>query len=155
MPTFRAPLHKVGPVYAVQVPAAVVKELGGAGKTPVTVRYLGEAHASTVTPAREGHGRVFLRADIFRPHGLRVGDDIEVSVTLDNAKRVIVVPADLQRALSFRAAARAGWERSAPSSKRIIIERLDESRTAETRERRIDKLVESLAELAARKRKKK
>lgn len=153
--TFRARLDKVGPLYAVKVPASVFKALGAAPKIPVTVRYLGDAHPSTVTPARGGGGRLFLRVEVFRPHGLGVGDEVEVSLAPDTSKRVTIVPPDLQRALQFRPAALAGWERAAPSTKRIVVENLNEARTPETRERRIEKLIEHFAELSARRAKKK
>ena len=149
MPTFRATLRKVGPLYAVEVPAAVLAALGGAKKIPVTVRYLGDAHASTVTPARGGRGRLFLRVDVFRPRGLGVGDALDISLTPDRSPRVLAVPPDLQRALQFRPAALAGWERAAPSTRRVVVDHLNEARSPETRERRIEKLVEHFAEKSA------
>lgn len=153
--TFRARLHRLGPLYAVKVPAAVVKALGAAKQIPVIVRYLGDVHPSTVTPARGGGGRLFLRVEVFRPQGIGVGDEIEISLTADSSKRVTSTPPDLQRALQFRPTALAGWERAAPSTKRIVVGNLDEARTPETRARRIEKIVEGFAEREAARGKKK
>lgn len=149
MPTFRATLCKVGLLYAVEVPAAVLTALGGSKKIPVIVRYLGDAHASTVTPARGGRGRLFLRVDVFRPRGFGVGDELEISLTPDRSPRVLAVPPDLQRALQFRPAALAGWDRAAPSTRRVVVDHLNEARSSGTRERRIEKLVEHFAEKTA------
>lgn len=155
MPTFRATILKVGPGYWVDVPAAVVEELGRARHIPVTVRYAGDAHASTVTPGREGRGRLSLHADVFRAGGFAVGDKIEITLTLDRTPRTITVPPDLLRALKFRPAAAAGWESAAPSTRRVVVEQLNAIRTAETRARRIETLVELFAEKAASRAKKK
>jgi hypothetical protein len=155
MPTFRATLVKVGPGYWVDVPASVVESLGRARHIPVTVRYAGDAHASTVTPGREGRGRVALHADVFRVAGFAVGDELEISLTLDRTPRTITVPPDLQRALKFRPAADTAWQSAAPSTRRVVIEQLNGVRTAETRTRRIEKLVEHFAEKAATRPKKK
>ena len=149
MPAFRATICKVGPGYWVDVPASVVEELGRARHIRVIVRYAGDAHPSTVTPGREGRGRLALHADVFRAAGLKVGDELEVSLTLDRTPRTVTVPPDLQRALKFRPAAEKGWQRAAPSTHRVIVEQLNAIRTAETRVRRIEKLVEYFAERAA------
>ena len=149
MPSFRATLRQVGPLYAVEVPAPVVQALGSAKKIPVIVRYLGDAHASTVTPARGGRGRLFLRVAVFRPRGLGVGDELEIALTVDRSPRVLAVPPDLQRALRFRPAALAGWENAAPSTRRVVVEHIAEARAPATRDRRIEKLVEHFAEKSA------
>jgi hypothetical protein len=155
MPSFRATLLKVGPGYWVDVPAYVVEELGRARHIPVTVRYAGDAHPSTVTPGREGRGRLSLHADVFRAAGFAVGDQLEITLTLDRSPRTITVPPDFQRALTFRAAAEAGWQQAAPSTRRVVIEQLNAIRTAETRARRIETLVEYFAERSATRAKKK
>lgn len=151
MPTFRATIAKVGPGYWVDVPAPVVEELGRARHIPVTIRYAGDAHATTVTPGREGRGRVSLHADVFRAAGLKVGDALDITLTLDCTPRTITVPPDLQRALKFRPLADGAWQGAAPSSRRVIIEQLNALRSPEARARRIEKLVEQFAEIAVTK----
>lgn len=150
MPTFTSKIRKIGAPYAVDVPRKVVEELGGESMIPVVVRYAGDAHASTVTPGGNGRGRVFLHADTLKAAGFKVGDAIEVTLTRDRQPRVIEVPADLARALQFRPAAAKEFARAAPSTRRVVIEKIVEARTAETRERRIERLVEQLAERAAK-----
>ncbi len=149
MPTFRATILKVGPGYWVDVPAAVVEALGRARHIPVTLRYAGDAHASTVTPGKNGLGRVALHADVFRAGGFSLGDELEIKITLDRTPRTVTVPPDLQRALKFRPTAAAGWEQAAPSTRRVVVEQLNAVRTAETRARRIESLIEHFAERAA------
>lgn len=155
MPTFRATILKVGPGYWVDVPAAVVEELGRARHIPVTLRYAGDAHASTVTPGKNGCGRVALHADTFRAGGFSPGDTVEIKITLDRTPRTVTVPPDLQRAFKFRPTAASGWEQAAPSTRRVVVEQLNAVRTAETRARRIEMLVEHFAERAATRAKRK
>lgn len=149
MPTFRAKIMKVGPGYWVDVPASVVAHLGRARHIPVTLRYAGDGHPSTVTPGKKDAGRVALHADVFRAGGFAVGDTLDVTLTPDRTPRTIAVPPDLQRALAFRPTAEAGWQQAAPSTRRVVIEQLNALRTAEARERRIEKLVEHFTEKAA------
>lgn len=155
MPTFTATILKVGPGYWVDVPATTVEALGRARHIPVTVRYAGDAHASTVTPGREGRGRLSLHADVFRAGGFAVGDEIEITLTLDRSARKITVPPDFLRALQFRPAADAAWQQAAPSTRRVVVEQLNAIRTAETRAGRIETLVEHFADKAAARAKKK
>ena len=154
MPTFRAKIRKVGPGYWVDVPVSVIGELSATIPIPVIVRYAGDAHASTVTSGGRGHGRLALRADVFRAGGFAVGGEIAITLTLDRTPRTLTVPSDLQRALAFRPAAEAGWQHAAPSTRRVLVEQLNAVRTEETRARRIEKLVELFAEKAAARKKK-
>ncbi len=148
MPTFRATIMKVGPGYWVDVPAAVIAELGQARNIPVTVRYADDAHPSTITPGREGTGRLSLHADVFRAGGFAVGDALDVTVTLDRTPRTLTVPPDLLRALAFRTAAASAWQQAAPSTRRVVVEQLNALRSPDARARRIEKLVEHFAERA-------
>lgn len=148
MPTFRAKILKVGPGYWVEVPASAVEELGRARHIPVTLRYAGDAHPSTVTPGQKGRGRVALHADVFRAAGFEVGDTLDVTLTPDPQPRTVAIPPDLQRALAFRPAADSAWQKAAPSTRRVVVEQLNALRTPAARARRIEKLVEYFAEKA-------
>lgn len=153
MPTFTSTIRKIGVPYAVDVPREVVQALGTEQMIPVIVRYAGDAHPSTVTPGGNGNGRVFLHADALKAGGFKVGDEIAVTITRDRQPRTIEVPPDLARALQFRPTAAAEFARAAPSTRRVVIENLADSRTPETRQRRIERLVEQLAERAAKRKK--
>jgi uncharacterized protein YdeI (YjbR/CyaY-like superfamily) len=59
------------------------------------------------------------------------------------------LPPDLQRALQFRPTAAAALDRASPSTRRIVVELLEQSRTPETRQRRLERLIERLAENTA------
>jgi hypothetical protein len=59
------------------------------------------------------------------------------------------VPADLAKALKRSSAAAAAWERLRPSLKREHVKSLLEAKKADTRERRLDKILATLGASAA------
>ena len=106
-------------------------------------------------PAGSGRGRLTVLADFVRAAGLDVGDRIEVTLTRSTESRDPAVPADLQRALQFRPAARAAFEQGPASQRRWIVIYLDQARRAETRAARVELILERLTEIAQRQAKRK
>jgi uncharacterized protein YdeI (YjbR/CyaY-like superfamily) len=93
--------------------------------------------------------------DVLRPAKLDAGDTIEISLEPATESHKRPLPPDLARALQFRPAAAAELDRAAPSTWRMIIERLEQARTPETRQQRVERMVERLAEMAAERMRKK
>ncbi len=149
MPTFTVPIVKVGILRSVLVPPRIVAALGGGAHVPVIARYAGAATQSTLNPAGGNKRRLVLQMDVLRPAKLDAGDKLTVELTQDPGPRAPEFPPDLLRALQFRPTAAIALERASPSTKRGIVELLDQSRTPETRARRLEKLIERLAENAA------
>jgi hypothetical protein len=152
---FTARIVKIGILRSVIVPAKIVAELGDEARIPVIARYAGETTRSTIVPAGGAKRRLVLQMDVVRPAKLDVGDVIEISLERATTSHKQPLPPDLQRALQFRPTAAAELDRASPSTWRMIIERLEQSRTPATRQRRIELLVERLAEMAASRAKKK
>jgi hypothetical protein len=145
----RARIGKIGVLRSIVVPAEVVSALGGAARIPVIARYAGETIKSTLVPAGGPKRRLVLQMDLLRPAKLDAGDTIEVALAADTGPRRPMLPPDLQRALQFRPAAAAELDRESPSTWRMVIGALESSRTPETRQRRLEKIIEHLAENAA------
>lgn len=146
---FNARIGKIGILRCVIVPPQIAKELGGAQRIPVIARYAGEATRSTLAPAGGGKRRLVLQMSVLRSAGLDAGDMLEISLEPATESHKQPLPPDLARALQFRPAAAAELDRSAPSTWRMIVERLEQARTPETRQQRIERIVERLAEMAA------
>jgi hypothetical protein len=149
MPRFTAPIVKIGILRSIIVPPKIVAALGGDGRIPVIARYAGAATQSTLNPAGGTKRRLVLQMDVLRPAKLDAGDKLTVELTRDTGPRTPVWPEDLRRALQFRPTAAAALERASPSTKRVVVELLEQSRTPETRARRLERLIERLAENAA------
>jgi Bacteriocin-protection, YdeI or OmpD-Associated/Domain of unknown function (DUF1905) len=147
--TFTTRIGKLGILRSVIVPSEIVKALGGATHIPVLARYAGETTRSTLAPAGGPKRRLVLQMSVLRPAKLDAGDTIEISLEPARESHKQALPPDLVRALQFRPTAAAELDRSAPSTWRIIIERLEQARTPEVRQERVERVVERLAEMAA------
>lgn len=150
METFTARIKKQWIMRCVDVPGSVVRALGGAQRIPVLARYLGETVETTVVPGGRGRGRITLRMDLLRPAGLDAGDELEISLDPDKASREPEVPLDFARALKFRPGAQSAWEQQTPAMRRQIVLYLDRAKTETTREKYVERAVESLLEREAR-----
>jgi hypothetical protein len=153
--TFTTRIGMIGILRSVIVPPKVVKALGGATRIPVLARYGGEITRSTLAPAGDGKRRLVLQMSVLRPAGLEAGDTLEVTLEPTTESHRQPLPVDLARALQFRPSAAEELDRASPSTWRMIIERLEQARTPETLQRRVEQIVERLAEMAASRAKKK
>ena len=73
------------------------------------------------------------------------GEEYDVEVEVDTQPRVVEVPDDLRAALTASPAATALYETLSYSQQRRVVEPVEQAKTAETRARRIDKMVTQLA----------
>ncbi len=149
MPVFTATIVKTGILRSVIVPPKIVAALGGETHIPVIARYAGADTQSTLNPAGGNQRRLVLQMNLLRPAKLDAGAKLTVTLTRDTGPRSPELPDDLRRALQFRPAAAAALARASPSTKRVIVELLTQCRTSETRQRRLEKLLERLAENTA------
>jgi hypothetical protein len=123
-------------------------------RIPVIARYAGEVTRSTLAPAGGTKRRLVLQMGVLRPAGLDTGDKIEIALEPATEPHKQPLPHDLARALQFRPTAAAELDRASPSTWRMIIERLEQARTPETRQRRVENIVERMAEMASSRAKK-
>ena len=152
--TFTTRIVKIGILRSAIVPPKIVIALGGEPRIPVVARYAGETTQSTIVTAGGAKRRLVLQMDVLRPAKLDTGDTIEISLARATGSPKLPLPPDLVRALQFRPSAAAELERASPSTWRMIVERLEQARTPETRQRRVEFCVERLAEMAAARAKK-
>jgi uncharacterized protein YdeI (YjbR/CyaY-like superfamily) len=69
---------------------------------------------------------------------------VEVEVELDTEPRTVKVPADLEKALHGDAAAHQAFEAVSYSQHRSHAFSIEDAKTLETRQRRIDKTIATL-----------
>ncbi len=147
--TFRAEITKISVLRCVIVPPKVVAALGGALRIPVIAKYGGATTQSTLSPAGGNRRRLTLKLEVLKAAGLDAGDAVTIALSPDSNPRHVNFPPDLLRALQFRPTAAAALDRASPSTRRIVVELLEQSRTPETRQRRLERLIERLAENTA------
>ena len=126
------------------VPDEVVASLGAGKRVAVVVTIGDYSYRSTVGPYR---GANMLPVSAANREGARIaaGDIVEITLELDDQPREVEVPADLAAALDTDAATRAAFDALAFSNRRAHVASVDDAKTAETRERRIAKVVAALA----------
>ena len=133
----------------IPVPIDVVEGLG-AGKRPKVRVTIGD-YVFRTSVAGWGDGYMLsLSAEHRAGAGVAAGDTVDVDLELDTQPRVAEVPADFAAAIDADAAARAFFDGLSYSQKRWFTLSIDGAKTAETRQRRIDKYVVMLREGRAR-----
>jgi hypothetical protein len=129
----------------IPVPSEVVEGLGPSKRPAVRVTIRGYTYRSTVTPL----GSQFmlpLSAENRQGAGVAAGDTVEVDLELDTAPREVTVPPDFAAALDRDPEARQFFEKLSFSHKQRHVLAIDQAKTAETRQRRIEKAVSMLRE---------
>jgi hypothetical protein len=143
---FRTVVELRGPTATgVQVPLQIVEALGGGKHPPVLVTINGFTYRSSIAFYR-GEIVLGISAENRAATGVKPGDEIEVEVVLDTAVREVEVPADLSTALDANPAARQFFESLSYSNKRRFVIPINDAKSPETRQRRIEKTVIQMAE---------
>lgn len=129
-----------------QVPPEVVEALGSGKRPAVSVTINGYTYRSTVAPM----GGVFMlpvSAEVREAAGVKAGDEVDVDVELDTAPREVEIPPDFQAALDAAPDAKRAFESLSYSNKRQHTLSIEGAKSAETRQRRIEKSIDTLREI--------
>jgi hypothetical protein len=129
----------------IAVPSEVVEALGAGKKPPVSVTVNGHTYRSSIA-SLGGAFMISLSAENRAAAGVAGGDTVEVDLELDTAPREVDVPDDLAAALATVPEAKAFFESLSYSNKRRHVMQIDAAKTAETRQRRVQKAVALFAE---------
>jgi hypothetical protein len=127
----------------IRVPDEVVEALGAGKRPPVTVTLNGYTYRNTVA-VMGGESWVGVSAEHRDRARVAAGHEVEVDLELDTAPRTLDVPADLAAALDAEPAARAFFDGLSYSNRQWHVLSVEGAKTAETRQRRIEKSVEML-----------
>jgi hypothetical protein len=126
-----------------EIPSAVVADLGPSKKPPVRVTINGYTYRSSIA-SMGGKFMLGVSAEVRQNAGVAAGDDVEVELQLDTEPREAAVPADFRRALDKDKAAKRTFEALSYSNKRRLVIPIEAAKAAETRLRRIEKTVSLL-----------
>jgi Bacteriocin-protection, YdeI or OmpD-Associated/Domain of unknown function (DUF1905) len=128
-----------------RVPPEVVGALGKGKRPPVIVTINGYTYRNTVAV----YGDVYMlgvAAEHREAAGVKAGDELEVDLELDSAPREVEVPADFAAALDATPEAKRFFETLSYSNKRRFTLSIEDAKTPETRQRRIERSVSQLAD---------
>lgn len=129
----------------IPVPEEVVTSLGSSKRPPVRVTINGHTYRSTLA-SRGGQFMLPISAENRASAGVAAGDEVEVDIELDTAPREVTVPPDLAEALEREVDAKRYFEGLSYSQKQRHVLPIEQAKTAETRQRRIDKALSMLRE---------
>ena len=128
-----------------QVPDEVVTALGAGKRPPVVVTVGGHTYRSTVAPMA-GSFWLPLAAEHRAAAGVAAGDTVTVDVELDDAPRVLAVPADLAAALDAEPEVRRRFDALSYSNQRRHVLAVEGAKAEATRARRVAAAVATLRE---------
>ena len=129
----------------IQVPEEVVTGLGSSKKPAVRVTLRGYTYRTTVA-VMGGRFLIPVSAEIRANAGVAGGDQVDVEIEVDTEPREVSVPPDFTKMLEGDEKARQFFDGLSYSNKRRLVLSIEGAKTAETRQRRIEKAVSALRE---------
>ena len=129
----------------IPVPDEVVEGLGKGRRPPVRATINGHTYRSTVASVG-GQFMLPISAENREGAGVAAGDEIDVDIELDTEPREVTLPPDFAEALDGDADARRGFDGLSYSKKQRFVLPIEQAKTDETRQRRIDRAVGMLRE---------
>ncbi len=138
--TFDTTVSAFGNNTGIEVPPALIEQLGGGARPPISVDVNGYVFRSTVG-VMGGKHLVGISAAIRKETGLKGGDPVHVTLTLATTPREVDMPADFAAALAAEPTAKAFFDGLSNSLQRYHVDNVNGAKTDDTRQRRIDKAV--------------
>lgn len=129
----------------IEVPEEVVESLGAGKRPAVLVTLKKHTYRNTIAPMG-GKFLIGISAENREKAGVAAGDEVQVNIELDEQPREVEIPADFAKALSRNSAAKKFFDGLSYSNKRRHVLSIEQAKTEETRQRRIDKAISMLAE---------
>ncbi|KKB10428.1 YdeI/OmpD-associated family protein [Devosia chinhatensis] len=139
---FSGTLLQTGNNTGIEVPPDMLEALGSR-RAAVKVSVNGYQFRSTIG-SMGGKALIPFSSEHRKLSGLKGGDPIEVTLEIDDEPRQVEVPPDLAAALDALPETRQSFDALAPSKRKAHVLSIEEARTAETRARRIEKLILAL-----------
>jgi len=122
------------------VPDEMIERLGAGHRPAVIVNVNGYEYRNTVA-VMGGKHMIGISAAIRKETGLKGGDPIHVVLTVADKPREVVIPGDFAAALSAAPKAKAFFNKLSNSLQRYHVDNINGAKTAETRQRRIEKAI--------------
>jgi bifunctional DNA-binding transcriptional regulator/antitoxin component of YhaV-PrlF toxin-antitoxin module len=128
---------------AIEIPEKNLAELGGNKRAPLKVTLNGYTYQSTATGVNGKCLTVFPTKDRLAS-GVSAGDTVEVTLELDSGYRSVDVPDALQKALKEHGLSEAFGDLTY-SKRKEFARQVADAKTDETREKRIQKVIDALS----------
>lgn len=127
------------------VPFNVPEVYGTKAQVKVRGTIDGYSYRGSIANMGEGHCMV-VKKEIREAIGKSGGDTVKVVMEIDTEPRIVIVPEDFQQALENNAKAKEIFDSFSYTHKKEYVEWINSAKKQETRENRMKKAVESIAE---------
>jgi hypothetical protein len=145
MVTFRTTLWASGGNnVGIIVPEEVVVSFGRGKRVPVTVTIDGGYTYRNTIASMGGRYLISFNAQTRAATGRGAGDEVEVTLEVDDAPRTVKTPEALAQAFATDPKAAEIWSRLSYSKQRAHAQAVEGAKTEETRRRRVDKVLAEL-----------
>ena len=124
-------------VVGVQVPDEVVAALGAGKRPPVRVTINGYTYRNTVA-VMGGVFMVGVSAEHREKARVAGGDEVDIDIELDTQPRDLTLPDDFRQLLEREPAAKQSFESLSYSRKQALVVPIDQAKTPQTRQRRLE-----------------
>lgn len=138
--TFETTVTANGNNTGIVVPDEAIEKLAAGKRPPVLVNLNGYEYRNTVG-VMAGRHMVSISAAVRKATGLKGGDPVCVTLTVADTPREVEVPADFAAALAADDRAQAFFGKLSDSLRRYHVDNINAAKSAETRQRRIDKAI--------------
>jgi hypothetical protein len=138
--SFDATVAATGNNTGIVVPDAVIEQLA-AGRRPAVLVSLNGYEYRTTVGVMGGTPMISVSAAVRAATGLKGGDPAHVTITVADGPREVTIPADFAAALEADGQAGAFFGKLSNSLQRYHIDSITTAKSADTRQRRIDKAI--------------
>jgi hypothetical protein len=138
--TFETTVAASGNNTGIEVPGDLIEQLAAGKRPPVLVNLNGYEYRNTVA-VMGGRHMISISAAVRNATGLKGGDPIRVTLTVAGTAREVNVPPDLAAALAADERAGAFFGKLSNSMQRYHVDNINAAKSADTRQRRIDKAI--------------
>jgi hypothetical protein len=138
--SFETTVAATGNNTGIVVPEEVIEQLAAGKRPPVLVSVNGYEYRNTVG-VMGGKHMISISAAVRKATGLKGGDPIRVTLTVADTPRTVIIPADFAAALAADEQASAFFGTLSNSMQRYHIDAITGAKSADTRQRRIDKAI--------------
>ena len=138
--TFETTVAASGNNTGIVVPDEVIGQLAAGKRPPVLVNVNGYEYRNTVG-VMGGRHMISISAAVRSATGLTGGDPIRVTLTVADTPHEVSVPADFAAALAADERAGAFFDKLSNSMQRHHVDNINAAKSADTRQRRIDKAI--------------
>jgi hypothetical protein len=145
MVTFRTTLWASGGNnVGIVVPEDVVQSFGRGKRVPVTVTIDGGYTYRNTISSMGGQYLISFNSQTRAATGRGAGDEVEVTLEVDDAPRTVDIPDALAEAFATEPATAEAWAKLSYSKQRAHAEAIAGAKTEETKTRRVEKVVAEL-----------